>query len=276
MPPTPLNEIMRSEFAQAKRWLFAVAAIQWALAIAAVFAILANAAATIAMVLTAFLGPISSFVCREIGSHFYGKGERVRRLLLLQEGLGREPSVSDLLEIRRGEASPVASEPPPLGPYYASSSSDGFARLLYRVQESAFWTSGLAMRTALIHYVVAGAGVLAALVTAVVLLSGAAADGSIYPRLFAALLVFFLSGTTMTSARSYHSLGAAADKVATRADKLRRHEVDPIDLYKLMSAYDCALAKALPIPSYVYRHMQPKLQAVWDSTMTPGAGGGAS
>jgi hypothetical protein len=53
----------------------------------------------------------------------------------------------------------------------------------------------------------------------------------------------------MTTARTFGSLTEAADAVSKRAAELRSsgNDTDPIDLYKVLSSYDAALAKAITI-----------------------------
>lgn len=269
--PKPLSDIMRSEFAQAKRWFRAVAVIQWGLAAVAVYAISTNVGNVTLVVLAAFIGPILSFVCREVGGYYNAKGDRVRRLNLLQQGLGREPAESELLDILGNRAGAVTSEPLPIGTYFAASSSSGFARLLFRLQESAFWTSALARRTAIVHYAVAASGTAITLLVAFFALRAPTpAPGQVavdFSRLFSTLLVFFLSGSAMASARGFHSLTDTAGKVMKHAAELRRGDVDPIELYKVLAMYDAALSKTPPIPSYIYRWMQKQLQDAWDAAV---------
>jgi hypothetical protein len=277
MKHKPLNEIASCEFAHAKRSFRASTVLQWAIAAVATGVITNAFSNTPFVVLSAFLLPIGAFLCKEVGAHFHAKGERVRGMLMLQQGLGLEPSEAELLEVLAGESGAVPSEPKPIGGYYSSEAAAGFPRLLHQLQESAFWTAALAWRTAVIHYAIAGAGVVCALVVAVIALRPGtqATSGSVidFSRLFSTLLVFFLASSTMTSARSYHSLSRAAAKAAARAAELRkRGGADPIELYKVMAPYDSALAKVPPLPSYVYKSMQKKLQTAWDAVQARAAG----
>lgn len=266
----PLNEIMRSEFVLAKRWFGAATVAQWLIAIVAVYAISTNKSNATFVVTVAFLGPLLALVFLELGKHFYSKGERIRRLYMLQEGLGFEPSDTDMLDILSQEASPQESEPRPIGTYYAPVGV-GASRLLHQLQESSFWTKALARRTMQIHYVIATVGIVATCMIAFFVIradSQAIATSPVdYSKLFATLLLFFVAGSTMASARSYHALAQTAGHVTEQASVLRKSpDVTWIAIYRVLSAYDTALAKAPPLPSYVYKTMQEKLQAAWDAT----------
>jgi hypothetical protein len=279
-PMSTLPDIMNGEFANAKVCFRAVAGLQWVIAGAAVLAIATDCrqAMALPLALIGFLGPLAAFLLRELGAHYMSKGERVRRLYMLQRGLGREPSEADLMDIHAHGATRSAREAKPIGSYYSAGAETGVPQLLLQLEESAFWTASLARLTAVIHYVIAGIGLVAtSAITLVVLWTpaqSAAVDTVDFSRLFASLLLFFVAGTTMSSARSYHSLAAAAAKVIEKAANLRGESAaDPIELYKILSAYDSVLAKSPPIPGYVYRLRQKRLQAAWDTAHGRGPAG---
>lgn len=86
-----------------------------------------------------------------------------------------------------------------------------------------------------------------------------------FSRLFSLLVIFFLVGSTLANARNYHALARAATQIIERASRLRRQAaVEAVELYKVLSAYDSALAKAPPIPTYAYKILQKRLTTAWD------------
>ena len=89
-------------------------------------------------------------------------------------------------------------------------------------------------------------------------------------KLFSLLMVFFASGTTLASARSYQNLAKASNSVAAEASSLRKSptintasDANRVALYKVLGAYDVALGKALPLPTYSYKLQQGTLDAAW-------------
>lgn len=52
--------------------------LQWAIAAVAIGVVTNVLSNTPVVVLAAFLLPIGAFFCREVGAHFYAKGDRVR------------------------------------------------------------------------------------------------------------------------------------------------------------------------------------------------------
>ena len=262
-----IEDAMNGEYANAKACFRLVTFVQVALMATAVGAILANSSNAVFAALATFIGPVALFVLREVGSHFYGKGERIRRIYLLQSGLDRKPSESDLLDIFERASERSKYEPPPIGGYYEKGGVPGVPKLLLLLQQSAFWTSAQARTARNLHYVVSTTGlVITALLVSVALRHPTAAGQLDLSKVFFVLLSFFVTGTFTTSARSFGALGEAAGKVVARADALRREaQADPIELYKVLSAYDSALTKALPIPGYIYRARQNAIQRAWDA-----------
>src|SRR4051812_45313836 len=115
-----LPDIMNGEFANAKLCFRVVAAIQWLVwLIALATAAGEGTASALGPALFAFLAPLAMFFLREVGSHFYGKGDRVRRLLMLWRGLNRAPSEDDLLDVLANASKRSRLERLPIGGYYA-------------------------------------------------------------------------------------------------------------------------------------------------------------
>lgn len=268
-----LEAIMNSEFKLAKRYYRMVALMQWLIALVAGYAIVADASGTAVVVMVAFLGPLLTLIVRDVGSHYYAKGERIRRLNLLQEGLGIAPSDTEMLQIF-GQASNQKPDGAPLGGYYTSDAEKGTQRLWHLLQESAFWTEAQARFTMWVHYALAGVGLLGTMILVIIALRAAALQPGPtaidYSRLFSVLVLFFVAGTTLTTARIYQALAKAANKVFEQASALRKEatantvsDVGKITLYKILGAYDTALAKALPLPTYSYTLQQSRLNAAW-------------
>lgn len=263
-----LNDIMKSEFGQAKKYLKIEKVLEIIVSLIAIGSIILNKEDTAFVVLSAFFGTLAIFVFREISTLFYSKGEKLRRLFLIQQGLGIEPEESDLFDIYANAAGPKTSEPDPVGSYYSSKLEKGYPRLLQQIQESAYWTSAQAKLTMVVHYTIAVIGILVTFTLAFLWLRlphVQSTPGTIdFSKLFATLLLFFISGSTLSSARSYQSLAQTSKIVADEAARLRKSSVfDPVSFYKLLSSYDAALIQARPLPSYSYKLLQGKLNEAY-------------
>jgi len=266
-----LEDAMNGEYANAKVCFRVMAFAQLAMLATAVAGMLTHSNNTACAAIATFIGPLAVLILREIGSHFYGKGERVRKVLMLQSGLDRKPSEADFLDIFMRASERSKYEPKPIGAYYSQEGgAPGAPRLLFRLQESAFWTAAQARIACAVHYVISGLGAVVTALLVFVALRTAAGPGAVdLSKVLFSLLSFFVTGTFVTSARSFRSLAVATAKVTAQASSLRRDaEVDPIELYKVLSAYDVALAKAMPIPGYVYRVWQKAIQGAWNAAQT--------
>lgn len=273
--PRSLHDLMRSKFARAKQWLRACTAVQWLLVALAVAGILKDFGNSAFVVVAAFVGSLLVLLLREVGGAYYGAGERLRKLYLLQQGIGLEPESNDVLEALGEASSPCTSEPESIGSYYSSDLQKGYERLLENVRESAFWTRGQAKMAMYVHYFVFGLGILSSLVLALLFLPQptiASVPATVnYSKLFSTLLLFFVSGSTLGTARAFQSLSTAATNVMRLAvSLLKTSPVDPIGLYRVLSTYDAALAKSPPLPGYTYRFLQKKLNASWEAVRQGG------
>lgn len=106
--------------------------------------------------------PLASYFVKRAADAAYGHAERMRRILYLQDGLGRPPSKADLLELRAGATWLPDLEPLPVGSYYKSPLPTGPQRLAHICEEAAFHTRGYANLAAAFFLVIASVGVVLA------------------------------------------------------------------------------------------------------------------
>ena len=262
-----IGEIMQCEFATAKTWLRSVIISQWILIIIASIAIITNKGSHIIVVFATFIGPLLVLLFKEIGNHYYQKGEKIRRLFLLQQGLGVEPSETELFNLYAYAADKETTEPKPIGNYYGSNYTAGFPKLVHNLQESAFWTAAQARLAMFVHYGLGSLGILISILLAIFwVYKGGGYANADHAKLFATLLLFFVAQTEIPIARSFQSLSKTANDVVTTTSYLRKKkEIDCVDVIKIISTYDSALAKALPLPGYTYKFLQEKLNNAWDA-----------
>ncbi|MFO0795514.1 MAG: hypothetical protein U0586_15790 [Candidatus Brocadiaceae bacterium] len=83
--------------------------------------------------------PVIIFLVREKASSSYNRAEKIRRLLLLVDGLGIEPPKLEIAQLRVELGSIDNQEPLYIPPYYDSPLQAGFNRLADIIAESAFF-----------------------------------------------------------------------------------------------------------------------------------------
>lgn len=271
---------MRREFSTSKRcWLWIIA-LQVLLLAGALYAIFgANGSTLLAIGLAGLLVPVLTLWLKEVAGFHYGLGERIRRLLIIHDGLGRPPSAKEVLEICADCTSVPSLDPRPLGKYYDSPLPEGPQRMAHIIEESAFYTRKLASVASLYCAVFAAAGILATItliwyelqmmLPTVPHPAGAGVTGEKLARLLSAFLVFFAAGTFASLWRSYKSLAEAARKTFDKCDSLRQDaSVDQLDVLVAVGSYDSALAKAPPLPRFIYWLYRTRLHRAWTEHMS--------
>jgi hypothetical protein len=82
------------------------------------------------------------------------------------------------------------------------------------------------------------------------------------------LLPFFVTGTFATLWRAYRSLTESARKAFERCDQLRQMPgVEVVDVLVAVGSYDCALAKAPPLPGLIYWIARGRIGRAWTAHM---------
>lgn len=215
----------------------------------------------------AIVAPIASYFVRRTADVAYGHAERMRRLLYLQDGLGREPTRADLLELRADATWLPDLEPLPVGSYYSSALPRGPRRLAHICEEAAFHTRGYACAAATAFFVIAAVGVLFAAMLLWYAIHGAigAGQATLLARFASSLLTFFAAGSFVSMALAFQALRNAAQRAFERLDRLASsNAATAADVLLVIGAYDCALAKAPAIPTLTYRALRSRLNEAWD------------
>jgi hypothetical protein len=229
----------------------------------------------IALPIAGLLLPVLTYVLRSRAGHAYARGEAWRRVFLLNDSLGYEPSpgeyVALLLDADEGG---LNLQRKPVGKYYASELEPGYPRLLENLAESAFYTTHLAKVMAGI----CSAAVFFAIFAFMVVMLGVLASpdvspergtwlGEAGPRVAAvssALVAFFAAGQLMELAGAYAKLTRASRAVLDRAIDPRNSDLSQGAVLSLLGSYESTLAAAaLPIPDLLTRMRSKKLNEDW-------------
>lgn len=220
----------------------------------------------------AIAAPLASFFVKRAADAAYGHAERMRRVLYLQDGLGRRPSQADLLELRAGATWLPDLDPLPVGSYYDSPLAVGPQRLAHICEEAAFHTRGYANLAAGFFFAIAAAGVVVASLLMWYALQATALGGAFVTlgRVGSSVLTFFAAGSFVSMGFSFHGLSVAAQRAFDRLHKLvSSAAATSEDVLLVLASYDCALAKTPPIPTAAYRILRPRLNQAWQEHGQP-------
>lgn len=222
--------------------------------------------------------PFVTFYLKEAAGNHYGLGERLRRLLVLQDGLGRVPSARELVDISADCTSLPTLEPKPLGNYYDSPLPVGPQRLAHIVEESAAYTRKQASVASALYGALTVLGLVVTFLVVWLGLeslspdvegnSGGRVSAGQLAKVLTILLPFLITGTFATLWRAYRSLTESARKTFERCDQLRQMpDVDVADVMVAVGTYDCALAKAPSLPGFIYWMARSRIGRAWTAYM---------
>jgi hypothetical protein len=240
----------------------------WCIATAAAVMPLAPLPEPLQLTCTAltFLCTVLSFFARWRADTHHQTAEALRRTLLLADGLGEQSHPTELARLRVDAAAGVSSDPVPIGRYYTSHRARGWTRVLHNVQESAFYTEALARKTAHLCTAVVACGLLFALLIFLVAVNipEPASTSRMIGNMVTAGVTSVIGSAFADLARAYFALARAASACLDRTRTLLdRSDLPERDVLSTVNTYDTALGNSPPIPGYMYRSMQARLDALW-------------
>lgn len=261
-PSLNLINAMTTEFDESKRWLgwmlYAYVAIYVVTLLGTFFG--GRFSGMMGIVLLAI--QIAVYFMRRKASTRFHDGERIKRMAMLQDGLGIQPSPGEITRICARLGFPDDSKRHFVGSYYSASAPAGNLRLLQIIDECSFWTSQCAKATAekLLAALVAAAG---AVVLAILFCLEFGFTGTSVVKVFITTVSFVAAGELMTMFFKFRGLSSSAESVMNTCEaRLRSQSGD--DALMLFNEYNCALSAAgLPIPHLVYAANQEKWNAAY-------------
>ena len=273
---------MQTEYSHGKRWLYWVALPINVVAIAMSISLACDVSQNGAIVLSilAFCSQVAIFIIKEfVAAPFLGRAEEIRRSAMLQDGLGHSPTPVTLAWLQESLGNRKNHEPPFIGEYYTSSEKIGARRLLDITSESAFYTAANARRLWKSLIWVSGFGILILVITLCVYLfvlsnqvpatpASQTVEAWALPFANVSLIVFavFGMGQLMTAALSFKSLAEKAEKITNQCESVLSvpdTKGQATEALIAFSEYNCAICKALPIPSKIYKRHQKVVDSAW-------------
>lgn len=214
---------------------------------------------------------IAVFILRILADQHYGNGEQIRRLVMMEDGLGVAPTSLDIATIQERISHLLNKEAPHTTPYYASELDKGDARLLETIEESGFFTSGLARRA---WKFFAGVAVLGILISALVIALFFFVDHSttvarVGATFVLASMTFWAAGDFALIAYRFFNLHRDVLEIIRHCNRALSAN-NPKDMHSEaiseFSGYNVALAQAAtPIPNWLYRRYRDRLNSAWTS-----------
>lgn len=264
-----IQDLMRDQFASAKSLWRIVYLVQFFVLLISVGWIHWGSARSFSIAaLVSLAGPVAAYFLRERAGLHYGAGEKARRLLVLQDGLGRQPTASEIASLEADLPIIVGSiEPKPIGPYYDSKYPIGLRRLAHITQEAALYTRRLAKAASGLFGAVTVVGMLFACAFVIQYLQAPSlADAPQVAKAFAGLMAFMAGGVFASSYSSFSSLARAAGKTFDRCERLcAAEELNEVEVLSVVADYDCALAKTPPIPGILHLFFRGRISRLWQS-----------
>ena len=268
-----LIQAMQVKFSQSKRLLYLLsiplAIVVYALGVVSIFNIprgLLGAVAILALVLQ-----IAAFLTRQLSRRRMNEGEEIRRMAMLQDGLGENFSHIELAAA--GLCMGKNREPAFLSPYYDSEEKPGWRRLIDITAECAHFTHSVANIIA----VVLGVAVLILVVVAIAILLFAmqaiedVTTREIIAKIITLTITSWAVGDLATIWLQFYSLSQESKQILSECNgALKTVDVSENQGMALFTSYNCAVGQAPPLPSWAYKLAQPALNQSWrDSRNIP-------
>ena len=212
----------------------------------------------------ACVGQVFLFVSRVSMEGYVVVGERLRRLAMLQDGTGRDPTSFELADLpERTWDVPGNSVP---NQYYSSKLPKGSKRLVDITAECAFFSSKIARAAWTVSLVVsvAASGVLLLSLILVAVLGTSQSRLELVAKCSLICITFWMTENLIDAALRYRSLANRCESILQECFRLL-NELSPSieDAYIALHEYDAAVAGAPPLPSRVYRRRNEGLTRIW-------------
>lgn len=213
---------------------------------------------------------VALFVLRLKAEGHYGNGEQIRRLVMMQDGMGVAPTPLDIAGIQERLSGRLNKEAPHTKPYYASEKEPGDARLLETIEESGFFTAGLARRAWKYFAGAAAVGILISLVIIMSLL--------LFPHeqtvvrvgatFIVASMAFWAAGDFALIGYRFFVLHREVSDIINHCERALQSKSAAqmhSEAVSEFSRYNVALAQVAPIPNLLYRKCRDALNSAWET-----------
>jgi hypothetical protein len=212
----------------------------------------------------ACVGQVFLFVSRLSMDGYVVVAERLRRLAMLQDGIGREPTSFELADLPERVWNVTRNSVP--DPYYSSKLPKGSKRLVDITAECAFFSSKIAHAAWMMSLVasVAASGVLLLSLVLVAVLGASQSRFELVAKWVLIGITFWMTENLIDAARRYRSLATRCESILQECFRLLKEQSPSMEeAYIALHEYDAAVAGAPPLPSRVYKRRNERLTGIW-------------
>lgn len=220
-------------------------------------------AATLFLIL-ACVGQAFLFVSRVSMRGYLVLGERLRRLAMLQDGVGREPTPFEIAILPERVWNAARASIP--SPYYSSQLPKGSKRLVDLTAECAFFSGRIACAAWIAFLVVSVAAscVLTLTLVFVAVLGAPQSRLEVVAKCVLIGITFWMTEDLIDMALGYRKLTNSCERILQECFRLLSEESPSMeDAYVALHEYDSAVAGAPPLPSRTYRRRNEDLSKIW-------------
>ena len=214
---------------------------------------------------------------RELSAGYSYKADKCRRLILYSDGLGENPSVSELLLIKGYMLGDKLSEAFYDPPYYDSVLPVGPARLLDIAGESAFFTKELSEKTVKVLNVI----LLSFLFLLVILglsskfwlgFAEISEQGLVnFIQMFSLFILSLVAGDIFLLRAKYIALATESKNIFESIFLLKKSgDIMVHDVMRLASDYDACVQSCPPIPTVIYKKYLQELNNIYKDVVGNG------
>lgn len=220
------------------------------------------------LVVAAVLTPVATTLLKRYAGQRFGHGERLRRALAEQDGLGVAIPLEELLGAAANSPLLASLDPDPIGGYYTSPLDPGPRRWASITAQASLFTTAHAGAARALCVAAAGGGLA---VGVLLLLRLALADGirpedrMRFVQVVASVMMVGFTTEFMRLGFLFHDLRTAAQRAVESCCRLaERADATDAEVRRAVAAYDMALAKTgVPLPGWIYRLQRRRLDSVW-------------
>jgi hypothetical protein len=259
---------MRGQYCRSERLLWASVSVKAVIYLATLaIAVWSDPTAAAVLLVIACVGQACLYVLRFATQNHLALAERLRRLAMLQDGVGREVAPLEAA-ILAEKVWNVAKEDQP-DPYYSSKLPKGPKRLIDVTAECAFFSGSIGAAAGRVFQVasVAATSILVLSLVLLIVLGVTQSRLEIAAKVVLIGVTFWMTEDLVDMAFKYRSLGSSCERILQECSRLLDQANPSVeDAYVVLHDYDAAAASAPPLPSLIYRKRNAHLSEIWQET----------
>jgi hypothetical protein len=257
---------MRAEYQRGERLLWTSVCVKTMIYLTTVATIgWNNSTAATVFLIFACIGQAFLFISRLSMESHVDVAQGLRRLAMLKDATGREPTSFELADLpERVWSAPESAVP---NPYYSSQLPKGSKRLVDVTADCAFFSGKIAQAawTGFLIVSVAASAVLLLSLVLIAALGGTQSRLELVAKCVLIGITFWMTEDLIDMALRYRSLANRCESILQECFRLLNQESPSVEeSYVAFHEYDAAVAGAPPLPGRIYRQRNDRLTRIWE------------